>query len=243
MGDNKPCKSIKDLQQYFDEKLPSLATENSITALKELIENQNKFILEQNERIQNLEDRVSALEGGLEVAKKVNDELRDSLSKNETKIRKDLESKEQYSRRLCIRINGIKLSQDENGNSCLDKCKEVFQELSVNIPENCIDRAHRVGKKKKINGEDQQSMIVRFTTWRHRTEVYRACNNNDNKKYKIYLDLTKERLELLKLARSMIDNNSNVAFVLADVNCRLVAKMKDNSYSYFDNIDAFQSLL
>ena len=56
-----------------------------------------------------------------------------------------------------------------------NKVEEVFGILDVDIPDNVIDRAHRVGKP-YINRKNEtcHAMMVRFTTWRHRTKVYRA---------------------------------------------------------------------
>ena len=96
-------------------------------------------------------------------------------------------------------------------------------------------------------------MIVRFTTWRHRTKVYRARDKSKNANIKIHLDLTKSRYSILKEGRNkLIDVNGKmtaigangpVNFVFADINCRLVAKMKDNSYEYFDSIKIFNKII
>ena len=80
--------------------------------------------------------------------------------------------------------------------------KEVFDEIGVNVPDAVIDTAHRIGPKKTIEVETRQQMIVRLTTWRHRSEVYRA--RKKTKKVKIHLDLTKRRLDLLILANSLL---------------------------------------
>ena len=64
--------------------------------------------------------------------------------------------------------------------------------------------------------------------------VYRARKNSD--KYKVRLDLTKERLKkLVKLSTILKDRQ--LGFVFADVNCRLVAFMKDKYYYPKDESD------
>ncbi len=105
-----------------------------------------------------------------------------------------------------------------------EKVKKVFEELKVDVPDTVIDRAHRIGKPKTVNGKQIRTMIVCFATWRHRTIVYRARKNS--KKYKVRLDLTKPRLEkLVKLSKILEDRQ--LGFVFADVNCSLVAFIKD----------------
>ena len=77
----------------------------------------------------------------------------------------------------------------------------------------CIDRAHRVSRT-------DDTVIVRFTTFRHRTMFYRKRKELKNG-VKVHLDLTKARLDLLIKASKYVKNLSNVDFVYADINCRL----------------------
>ena len=84
---------------------------------------------------------------------------------------------EQYQRRLCLRINGIDLpssGENESSDECLQKVHEVFDEIGVDVPDTVIDRAHRIGKMAIIKGKQVKQMIVRFTTWRHKSMVYKA---------------------------------------------------------------------
>ena len=55
---------------------------------------------------------------------------------------------EQYSRRSCLRINGIK---KENGKKedniyVINKLKECYENIDVNFDSNAIDRVHRIGQ-------------------------------------------------------------------------------------------------
>ena len=115
----------------------------------------------------------------------------------------------------------------------------VFKELKVDIPDPVLDRAHHIGKPKMVGKMKVQQMIARFTTWRHRTLVYRAQKNF--KKYKIHLNLTKPRLDLLIKANNLLDENDEM-FVFADVNCRLCAKMNE-SFKYFETLGEFQDIV
>ena len=62
----------------------------------------------------------------------------------------------------------------QTGEECLSKVRNALDKLKVDIPYTVIDRAHRIVRMKVIDGKTVQPMIVRFTTWRHRTDVYRA---------------------------------------------------------------------
>ena len=99
----------------------------------------------------------------------------------------------------------------------------MCKEAGGDIPNTVIDRTHRIGEtyfdnKRKKNCE---SIIVRFTTFRHRTMVYRAKKNMKNN-VRVKLDLTKKRYNLLVLANTFVANiNINlVKFCYADINCR-----------------------
>ena len=83
---------------------------------------------------------------------------------------------EQHQRPLCLRIDGIDLPSpgQESGEECLQKVQNVFAKLDVQVPDNEVDRDHRVGKVTSYKGKQGRQMIVRTTTWRHRTMVFRA---------------------------------------------------------------------
>ena len=102
---------------------------------------------------------------------------------------------------------------NESSEKVLEEIKCLFSEASINIPDACIDRAHRVSKT-------DDTVIVTFTTFRHRTMFYRKRKELKNG-VKVHLDLTKARLDLLIKASKYVKNLSNVDFVYADINCRL----------------------
>ena len=109
----------------------------------------------------------------------------------------------------------------------------------MDVPENVIDRAHRIGKPTVKNGKQVHTMIVRFTTWRHRTSVYKARKSSS--KYKVRLDLTKKRLHTV-IKVSKVLEAKNLGYAFADVNCRLCAKVGD-VFHYFDTHDDVHTFL
>ena len=164
------------------------------------------------------------------------------LEKRMEKYEEKLDDAEQYSRRSCIRIFGIPLSSgSESSDDCIAKVKKVFEEIEVDVPEDEIDRAHRIGKKYREDGKNEQAMIVKFTSWKYRTAVYRA-RKKANKKY-IQLDLTSRRAGLLKDAKKKAEGHENIDFIFVDVNCRLGLKKLDGTFKYFNNVSELESIL
>ena len=144
-------------------------------------------------------------------------------------LEKYCEENEQYSRRLCLRIKNLKKQENESSKKVLEEIKCLFSGASINIPDACIDRAHRVSKT-------DDTVIVTFATFRHRTMFYRKRKELKNG-VKVHLDLTKARLDLLIKADKYVKNLSNVDFVYADINCRLKIHFSNNNESFFDSMD------
>ena len=77
------------------------------------------------------------------------------------------DNNEQYSQRYCLRINGIPTKRDEKASDCVKKVTEVCRNLQVDISQTDINRAHRVGREKS-------QMIVKFHSFKKRSDMYRA---------------------------------------------------------------------
>ena len=114
-----------------------------------------------------------------------------------------------------------------------------FINIGLNIPKEAIDKVHRIGLKYEVDEVDKdgvvtgvQQVIVRFSTWSHRTQVYKARKRSKFMKFKV--DLTKQRANLLSRARTQIENVEGIDFVFADVNCRLNAKFSDERVKAFN---------
>ena len=52
------------------------------------------------------------------------------------------EELEQYGRCLCLRIHGVLTAKDESSNDVLES---LFNEAKVAVPDNVLDRPHRIG--------------------------------------------------------------------------------------------------
>ena len=193
-------------------------------ATKDCISNLLKTIEDQSKKISILEDRIAVMESHISRLRMANDNT------------------EQYHRRLCLRIDGIDLLpavQKESAEECLQKVKDFFAELGVEIPDDVVDRAHRIGKVTNYKGKQSRQMIVKLTTWRHRTMIFRARKNSQ--RYKARLDLTARRREILQEANKLLNSNME-SFAFADVNCRL-CWYHCGSYKYFESLDDLKKLI
>ena len=89
-----------------------------------------------------------------------------SLKRSDEDLIKKCAENEQYGRRLCLRIKGIPRGKKERSDEVLEQVRKLFGEAEVTIPDAVLDRAHRVSKS-------NHDLIVRFTTFHHRTLFYR----------------------------------------------------------------------
>ena len=133
---------LKDyLNAHFDQLLTRLATKDDINSLRnEVTKLISDSVEAQRKIISSLETKVEQLEAENVV-----------LKKHVSHLLEAQDDHEQYSRRLCLRIDGIGLplgNEHETSESCLNKMRELFKKMEVVIPDAVLDRAHRIGPKK-----------------------------------------------------------------------------------------------
>ena len=125
------------------------------------------------------------------------------------------------------------MAKNETSSDALQNVKSILEESSSKIPDVAIDRTQRIGKAyaNKTFGVKFKSIIVWFTTFRHRTMLYHS-RTNLKRNVKVKLDLTKKRYSIITEVIQLVKNNKVVKFVMADINCRLKVVFKDG-YSPF----------
>ena len=96
---------------------------------KKLIELSNEIHL-RDSKIEVLESKVAVLQNTVDL------------------LVNKCDNNEQYSRRCSLRINNVPLpdSDNESADDVFEKVKGLIEECELDIPDNVIDRAHRVGK-------------------------------------------------------------------------------------------------
>ena len=101
----------------------------------------------------------------------------------------------------------------------------MFDGDELDIPDTIVGRAHRISPEYSDPKTKRkcQVIIIRFTTFIHRTLVYRARKKIKNN-VKIRLDLTKEGYAVLLEANNLVEGNNDVKFCLVGINCRLKIK-------------------
>ena len=231
------------ISELLDEKLLDLKKD---LARKDYINTLQETIKEQETKINELESNVVLLENYIDRIE-LNEEKIQDQEERLTKLELQGDEAEQYQRRLCLRIYGVELkdgADGEPGDECLTQVKEMLeQELKIDVPDFAIDRAHRIGPNKKDPSSKRRyrPIIIRFTSWRHRTAVYKARKATN--KFQVRLDLTSRRVKLLKKANDVFKaKGKSSCFALADVNCRLSVKL-DDGFHFFQTENDFNDLL
>ena len=205
---SKGMAEINDLKKTLDE----IKSENTATNKK--IDELIKKLTDKEKKIVDLEARVEALEGEIKLQKTVN-----------LRLEQLIDDHEQYGRRTSLRITGIPKDQNETALDCVNAVKSEIVKLGIEVPENCIDRAHRVGRPKaNEDGSDARAIIVKFKSFSSRTMVYKkrpkwTQGNTSNIRFTV--DLTKRRLALKNKAIELVKGIDAVDFVFADINCSL----------------------
>ena len=97
------------------------------------------------EKIEILESKVAVLERHAEL------------------LMRNVDDQEQYNRRLSLRINGISCEDNETSEDVLEKLKHMMNGIGAAVPDEVLDRAHRIGKTTVDGqGRKQRQVIVRL---------------------------------------------------------------------------------
>ena len=138
---NKTCLKLLAIASYIEERLKALE--------KTLEDKFEKRIKEQDTRVEGLKSKVAHLEGKVT-----------SSNKTLSKLEINIDDGEEYSRRMCLRTDGIDLKSNENENSsCMEKVQKVFEEMGVQVPAVSIDQAYRIGKCLPATDEKGKKII------------------------------------------------------------------------------------
>ena len=135
------------------------------------------------------------------------------LSSQINKLEDRLEDQEQRSRNTCLLIHGI--DEDMNGNTDEAALKVFNDDLGLNLDISSIQRSHRVGPKKKIQGRNTRTnksnprpIIVKFTSYRDRKKVYSSKKRLKGKRTSISENLTQKRYILYKQSQEKLGRNN-----------------------------------
>jgi hypothetical protein len=219
----------KDIQTFVDERKQELNQEVTI------------FFEEKSEEISKFGELANSIAAIQEHVKKL-EVNQNTLRKENKNLSERIENLEQYGRRCNIRIYGIPLQNNETSVNVRNKVLKIKSDANMDIPDYAIDRAHRVGKVITKDGERKQAVIVRFTSFYARTIFYRARKTLN---IGVSLDLTHERLNLLKEAREKLanDNIVGIKFAYADINCSLRVLTETGKHIVFKSLKDLDELI
>ena len=150
-------------------------------------------------------------------------EQNELLKKQNALLYNKIDDLEQYGRRTSLRIFNVPSREKETSEDVRNQVVNMIKDAKIDLNESEIDRAHRIGKvvEKDFNGTKTkvQPIIVKFTTFRGRTNVYKQRKLIPN--VRTSLDLTKLRLDLLIKAREAVKNIEGT-FAYSDINCNSI---------------------
>ena len=117
----------------------------------------NEELRKQNEKIEKLEAEKQMLQNHVM-----------ELKRSNLNMQQNLDDVEQYGRRLCLRIDGVTVKNNESADLILEDVKAMFEEAGIDVPDAVVDRAHRIGQGYTDSKTKQKckSIIIRFTTFR-----------------------------------------------------------------------------
>ena len=124
---------------------------------------------------------------------------------------------------LCLRILEVDGDGSETSDDVFDKYKELFNNSELDISEARFDRGHRLGKK--IPGR-VRPIIVRFTTWHHRSTF----------------DLTKTRMDILKEATDEARKSDHIGYAFANINRSFCVKLSKGLFKFSNTIEDLSNL-
>lgn len=142
---------------------------------------------------------VTELQKTIEFNNEVISELKSALVKRDEKI-EALEAKvdelEQYQRRQCLRIFGVEEQEAEDTDKLV---MEVGKRIGVDVNIMDIDRSHRIGRR-DVGNDRPRPIIVKFVSYRKRSEVFKNKRLLKKTGVTIREDLTRIRHNILKEA-------------------------------------------
>ena len=193
-----------------------------------------------------LNDRMTAIEADNKylheqidhLSKRVND-----LESSSTAGDRRIDAAEQYSRRNCLRISGVK---EKKAEVTYDVILQIAEVCGVDLSLSEIDRSHRLQQFTPANPSARKrprDIIVKFVSYRSRNKFFRGKSHlkNNTSFPSVYIneDLTRLRTNLLKEARLLVKNN--VLHCAWSFDGRIYIKKPDGSRRTISSLDDLQA--
>lgn len=244
---SKPTKNVVTCENFdmqsvmaeITEQLKTTLSEHvnvSVTAMAQSVAN---IITESiNDRMTSIEHENSRLNEQIHLLNKRVEELESYKQSSIVSI----DTAEQYSRRSCLRISGIKQTPDESTD---DIVLNIARACDAKITLTDIDRSHRIPPRSPSARASQHAdIIVKFVSYRSRAALFsgksRLKKNDVYSNVYINEDLTRYRAFLLRSARKLVkDGKINSAW---SYDGRIFIKNNDGSRHLINSEIDFESL-
>ena len=187
------------MEKSFQPQISQIIKDSFQTQISELVTSIVSGVLEC------LTNKLSFLESENKKLHSENSELRVKVLKLEDAV----DTAEQYSRRNCLRISGVREQPNESTD---DIVTSIASAIDVDIDIRDIDRSHRLGRTSTQDRprDKPRDIIVKFSTYRARSRFYKARTLTKSRGYMgvfVNEDLTKSRSKLLYEARRRVKSN------------------------------------
>ena len=157
------------LKDHFNKRFNEL--KSSLDVNKNTLEN---FVIEIKSDLQNLEDKID---------NKILKQQVTALAQQNKETQQRYDELEHCGCRLCLIIDSVPKQNNEKAEDVFKLVNGLIEKVSdLEIREVVIDRAHRIDPDytDKRTQKVCKSIIVCFTTFRHRTAFYRARKSIGN---------------------------------------------------------------
>ena len=144
-------------------------------------------------------------------------------------------------------FRNVFVPENESVEQVEDKVRKFMGTMGLPSLANELDKSHRLGPTKNINGKNHQDIIVRFKSHSARYAVYNKRKSLPN--IRISPNLTKKRGKLLSNAVELTENiqTNDWGFVFANSHGDLLVRLKDKyegkHYHSFNSIECLADKL
>ena len=136
-------RNMTSLMEQLDLKFQELKVELIRDMKDEIIVELKAFIVKQSRVINNLSETIMKQESTISILQNAVETLRNDKDMYKEKFESDLNSLQQYSRRQCLRIDGVEVKDGiETPEEVVTLVKGFIKDAGVTCPDFVIDRLH-----------------------------------------------------------------------------------------------------
>ena len=129
--------------------------------------------------------------------KKEKEDLLREIREMKSFYEEKMDDLEQYSRRSCLVMTGVKETRDEDTDQIVEEI--LFSKLGLNLTPFEVQRTHRLGQRRDPkDGRAVYRPIIRFVGYKSRDKVFKVKRKLKGTGISIFENLTERRVEFLQ---------------------------------------------